>query len=328
MIFILYEKFNSHFVFRNIMTKTIIAITFLATILLILPIASTPIYAPPPTFTVQPSGETASLFNGNCYAYIGSSAFGLNFPQMFSDAQTKSVNGIPGHLATYSNAAEELASDLTGSFARGLIGYTQDLNFATVPFTSGLPNPHANGYGWIDSTPATYSNWFTPGEPNDFGGQAEDYAENNWIGHGTFWNDRTIGGGGGVGYYIEFENCVPVDVDIDIKPGSDPSSVNCKNSKGTVPVAVFGSATFDVSTIDLNFLQLNGVDVVEVHDKLHIDDLNNDGFDDAVLHLDKAGVCDATSDYPLKDSEPATLIGSTTSGQPFEGTNDISIVKR
>jgi len=124
---------------------------------------------------------------------------------------------------------------------------------------------------------------------------------------------------------------IPVPVDIDIKPGSDPSSVSCKNTKGGVPVAVFGSDSFDVSTIDLNSLELNGVAVTEVHSKIHLEDLNNDGFDDAVLHLDKAGVCAATSDagvYPLKESRDATLTGSTTDGTPFEGIGDIRIVKR
>jgi len=119
-------------------------------------------------------------------------------------------------------------------------------------------------------------------------------------------------------------------VDIDIKPSSDPSSVSCKNTKGTVPVAIFGSATFDVSTIDLSSLELNGVAVTEEHDTIHIEDLNNDGFDDAVLHLDKAGVCDATSDnseYPLKESVDATLTVSNADGD-FVGTGDIRIVKR
>jgi len=63
---------------------------------------------------------------------------------------------------------------------------------------------------------------------------------------------------------------------------------------------------------------------------LHIDDINNDGFDDAVLHLDKAGVCGATSnevDYPLKASADATLTGSNADGD-FEGIGDIRIVKR
>lgn len=127
-------------------------------------------------------------------------------------------------------------------------------------------------------------------------------------------------------------------VDIDIKPGSDPSSVICKANKkgdinGIVPVAIFGADNFDVSNIDIDTLQLNGVDVTEEHDTIHIEDLNADEFPDAVLHLDKAGVCEATADdelYPLKESADAILTGSTTEDPPkaFEGTGDIRIVKR
>ena len=127
------------------------------------------------------------------------------------------------------------------------------------------------------------------------------------------------------------ERCTQeIEVDIDIKPGSNPSSVSCKNTKGTVPVAIFGTADFDVSTIDLSSLELNGVEVTEKHTTIHIENLNDDGFDDAVLHLDKAGVCAATSDdgdYPLKESADATLTGSNDDGD-FEGTGDIRIVKR
>jgi len=117
---------------------------------------------------------------------------------------------------------------------------------------------------------------------------------------------------------------------IDIKPGSDPSSVSCKNNKGSVPVAVFGSANFDVSTIDLGSLELNGIPVTEKHDTRHIEDKNGDEFPDAVLHLEKAGVCEATSDnneYPLKKSRDVTLTGSNGDGD-FEAIGDIRIVKR
>ena len=122
-------------------------------------------------------------------------------------------------------------------------------------------------------------------------------------------------------------------VEIDIKPGSDTSSLSCKNTKGGVPVAIFGSDTFDVSTIDLGSLELNGVPVIEVHNKIHIEDKNGDEFPDAVLDLDKVGVCDATSDeveYPLKESADATLTGLTTDDPPkeFKGIGDIRIVKR
>jgi len=129
---------------------------------------------------------------------------------------------------------------------------------------------------------------------------------------------------------LVIQGCTSVNIDIDIKPGSDPSSVNCKKAKGSVPVAIFGADNFDVSTIDLGSLELNGVPVTEVHNKIHIEDKNGDEFPDAVLHLNKAGVCEATSDnsdYPLKESADATLTGSNADGD-FEGIGDIRIVKR
>lgn len=116
-------------------------------------------------------------------------------------------------------------------------------------------------------------------------------------------------------------------VDADIKPGSDPSSVNCKKTKGTVPVALFGSDTFDVLTIDHSSFELNGVPLTEKHGTIHIEDKNGDAFPDVVLHFDKAGICEATSDAPLKESVDVTLTGSNDDGD-FTATGDIRIVKR
>ena len=152
------------------------------------------------------------------------------------------------------------------------------------------------------------------------------------------FDSRSVDNGAGPGartIWLKFDPTTPncgetIQVEIDIKPGSDPSSVNCKNTEGSVPVAVFGSANFVVSTIDLNSLQLNGVAVTEEHDTIHIEDKNGDEFPDAVLHLDKIGVCEATSDeakYPLKETADATLTGSNADGD-FEGIGDIRIVKR
>lgn len=42
---------------------------------------------------------------------------------------------------------------------------------------------------------------------------------------------------------------------IDIKPGSFPNSINL-GSNGVVPVAIFGSVTFDVKQIDPNTIKL------------------------------------------------------------------------
>jgi len=132
----------------------------------------------------------------------------------------------------------------------------------------------------------------------------------------------------GIRFFDVQEPC-PIEVDIDIKPGSDPSSVNCKNNKGKVPVAIFGSENFDVIDIEIVSMSLVGsepIQVFEVPDKLHIEDLNEDGFDDAVLILDKADVCEATD--PLTGTGDVELTGQTTDETQFAGIGDIRIVKR
>ena len=138
---------------------------------------------------------------------------------------------------------------------------------------------------------------------------------------------------------VNFGNQLKViQVEIDIKPGSDPSSVNCKANKkgdinGVVPVAILSDVTFDAGTIDIEILSMSLVGsspiiVTEVHGELHLFDVDGDGLLDSVLHLDKAGVCEATKDTPLKESVDVELSGETTDGTQFVGTGDIRIVKR
>ena len=92
-----------------------------------------------------------------------------------------------------------------------------------------------------------------------------------------------------------------IDFDIDIKPGSDPNSINTK-SKGVVPVAILGSATLDVTDIDVSTLQFAGASPKhDLSDPLvyaaHLQDVNLDGFVDLVSH------------YPQKDT---TVCGQAT----------------
>ena len=90
----------------NRKTITTFSITFLAVTLLMMPATSGTAFADHTT-TVS-SGESTVAYNGNCYAYI---ADGLTFGAAHIDAQTKSVNGISGHLATLNSAPEEEAAD-------------------------------------------------------------------------------------------------------------------------------------------------------------------------------------------------------------------------
>lgn len=90
-------------------------------------------------------------------------------------------------------------------------------------------------------------------------------------------------------------DCTMIDltlnIDIDIKPGSYPNSINVERSKGVIPVAIFGSDVLDVSYIDRSSLRFGPGDATPKHRSGgHLDDVNNDGYMDLVSH------------YPVQDT--------------------------
>jgi hypothetical protein len=116
-------------------------------------------------------------------------------------------------------------------------------------------------------------------------------------------------------------------VTIDIKPGSDPNSINLC-SDGAVPVAIMGSAKFDVNNINTDTLRLADAAVKVVgkkdpHTLCSTEDVNADGYDDLVCHFNTtelATILDGTS-------TSATLKGQTVSGTPIQGSANVTIVK-
>ena len=114
-------------------------------------------------------------------------------------------------------------------------------------------------------------------------------------------------------------------VDIDIKPGSDPNSVNTK-SRGVIPVAILGSATFDVTDVDVTTLMFGpcGSEVaLPAHDLTdpHLQDVNSDGLTDLVSHYRQKD-----TGLSLGDTE-ACLVGATTGGISISGMDAVNIVK-
>ena len=122
-----------------------------------------------------------------------------------------------------------------------------------------------------------------------------------------------------------------LNVDGDVKPDSDPNSLNCNNkgiSKSNVPVGIFGGLGLDASTIDFDSITLNGAPQTEKHSKIHLEDLNGDLIDDAIVHLITEFVCkaDGIATAAKGDLVDVTISGTSTSG-PWTFEDTILVVK-
>ena len=125
----------------------------------------------------------------------------------------------------------------------------------------------------------------------------------------------------------------PLIVDIDIKPGSYPNAVNI-NGSGVVPVAILGSADFDVSEIDPATLSFGGLSVktkkngsMQYSIKDVSGDFSNtmegepDGYLDLVCQfIDEDGVL-------FEGDGTATVEGNLSDGTPILGEDEIKLIK-
>jgi len=112
-------------------------------------------------------------------------------------------------------------------------------------------------------------------------------------------------------------------VDIDVKPGSDPNSVNV-NTKGVLPVAIIGSDDFDATQIDPSSISAytksldaaaGGVSTSPL--RCSIDDVNEDGILDVNCKFSKEGL--------MLDCWTNGIIisGNLFDGTPFTGSDTI-----
>jgi hypothetical protein len=120
----------------------------------------------------------------------------------------------------------------------------------------------------------------------------------------------------------------PVNVTIDIKPGSDRNSVNL-GSQGVVRVAILSTSTFDAATVDPASINLSGA-----YEKqkgkgtlmASYKDVNRDGLLDLVVHVETQSLSLAESTATAESTPKVTLTGTTYDGTIITGSDSIHSV--
>lgn len=108
-------------------------------------------------------------------------------------------------------------------------------------------------------------------------------------------------------------------VEIDIKPGSYPNSINLK-SEGVIPVAILTTESFDAAFVEGTTVTFGPGGAKPIHDEEHLEDVNNDDKLDWVGHF-------KTQETGIKDTDKeATITGKTKNGKDFTGKDSVNIV--
>ncbi|MFC1899191.1 NosD domain-containing protein [Chloroflexota bacterium] len=108
-------------------------------------------------------------------------------------------------------------------------------------------------------------------------------------------------------------------IQIDIKPGSDPNSINL-NSKGVIPVAILTEESFDAASVDATTVRFGRTGYEAEPDHYSFEDVDDDGDVDMILHF-------RTQDTGMEpDDTEAILTGLTTNGIEITGTDSVRIV--
>jgi hypothetical protein len=124
-------------------------------------------------------------------------------------------------------------------------------------------------------------------------------------------------------FFLTVDWSPPLVIEIDIKPDSDPNSINTK-SRGKIPVALLSTPDFnapiDIDADSLRFGKTGDEESLAFCNK-HGEDINNDGLLDLICHFEVQN-----SGFQQGDLV-GVLSGKTNSGQLIRGEDSVNIVK-
>lgn len=242
--------------------------------------------------------------------------------------------GLYGYGATHTVAFEDIAvSGCLQPTAEITSPEDEELVFGLANFDATYSDDDPSGVQWAvrygTCAAATNTVWGNVDGHNDpftwDGSSFHSEADTStWtLGDYCFVFNSTEGPGEDDIRLTRWFKVVPLPVEIDIKPGSYPNSINL-GSKGVVPVAIFSTDEFDATTVIPDSIRLGGAGVA-IRGKgtllFHEEDINGDGLMDIVVQVNTADL-----GFTANQGE-AILTGETTGGLHIMGTDTISIVK-
>ncbi|MDZ7401548.1 MAG: LamG domain-containing protein [candidate division KSB1 bacterium] len=252
----------------------------------------------------QPSGWADANHAGNF-------EFGIHYAKLSFKSQFAPYNRTTGHTANMPDL-------VIGEWY--FVAVTADATSRMVKF-------YVNG-NLVDSAILPYSIMqYTNDEPLRIGRRKDGLFFNGIIDEVEVFNRilsseeiKALYNAGSAG------KCKFIHVEIDIKPGSYPNSINCQNNNGVIPVAIITTEAFDATNVDHKTVRFGktGIEAMEMHvdkktcePKRHEEDVDGDGDIDLVFHFRFGDTHIECGD------EEAILTGVTFGGKNIIGIDSI-----
>ncbi len=147
----------------------------------------------------EPAAATPTYWadNGHYYEVVHTS--GIDWFSAKAAAEGLTYSGIGGHLVTITSDAENLW--LTSTFGAGSLHYHWIGGYQLPGSSEPL-----GGWSWITGESWGFTNWWPPGEPNNFGGRENAIVFDHGVtAAGKSWNDLNHDTGV-LGYVVEYSS--------------------------------------------------------------------------------------------------------------------------
>lgn len=288
-------------------------------------------------FTVVAASSQASPISSpvqnpaNCHYYEAVSVpGGIIWQDAKVAAESLIFMGYQGHLVTITSQQEQdfIVTTFPQAIIPGGLGYW--IGGFQPP---GSPEPDG-GWEWVTGEPFVYTNWMT-NEPNNAPpGEDAIHLDGRQIGGSPLgaWNDVPSYNNmyGIPGYIVEYDIPCPLEAIVDIKPGSDPNTINMKSKGRWIIATVELPEEYQCNQINANTILWDGA-ISPVRDPKYgwaksedsyCVDENGNGVLERLLKFDR-------SDIEIlygPGEHTVTISGELFCGMPFEGSDTIRVI--